>query len=341
MPRKAKPLLTPAQRQADPALVEHALALIGRIHHGQPQAVQQAREELSEWSVQMPEHAQATATAWQIWELTNGSGLGRDIALPRSASEQQQARRRTLGLLGIMAFMLAGGAGGRWYWQQPIWQMALQTRRGKILTQRMPEGSSLQLAANTQAHASLYRNRRHILLTEGEAYFEVTHDTNRPFTVETQWGQVRVLGTRFTVATNADHMRVAVAQGRVAVIPKTAQNSSAPPETSTILNAGESITINTHGIQNKQTIAPADVADWTQGWLIFNNTPLPQAIARWNNYLSTPIQLTSSDRALQQLHISGRYPLANPTSFVKALQDMAGLRATQSADGRVSITSAK
>ena len=41
-------------------------------------------------------------------------------------------------------------------------------------------------------------NRREVFL-EGEAYFEVTKDANRPFYVHTEAGKVRVLGTAFNV----------------------------------------------------------------------------------------------------------------------------------------------
>lgn len=63
-------------------------------------------------------------------------------------------------------------------------------------------------------------NSRHIALKEGEAFFDITHQEKRPFTVHTASGvDIRVLGTSFKVKSYqaSKHIEVAVITGKVAV----------------------------------------------------------------------------------------------------------------------------
>ena len=63
-------------------------------------------------------------------------------------------------------------------------------------------------------------NNRQIALKEGEAFFDITHQEKRPFTVHTASGvDIRVLGTSFKVKSYqaSKHIEVAVITGKVAV----------------------------------------------------------------------------------------------------------------------------
>ncbi len=86
----------------------------------------------------------------------------------------------------------------------------------------LPDGSSVWLNTGTTiCYASDFDNPRHRLvkLKEGEAVFDVTHDEDRPFYVQSSKIKVRVLGTRFMV-TDYDELeeaKVTVERGKVQV----------------------------------------------------------------------------------------------------------------------------
>lgn len=65
----------------------------------------------------------------------------------------------------------------------------------------LPDGSKVWLnARSTLTYAANFgRNNRNVEL-DGEAYFEVTHDTGTPFFVHTESNKVRVVGTSFNVS---------------------------------------------------------------------------------------------------------------------------------------------
>ncbi|MDR2273018.1 MAG: DUF4974 domain-containing protein [Sphingobacterium sp.] len=52
---------------------------------------------------------------------------------------------------------------------------------------------------------------------EGEAYFEVAHDPNHPFIVESKGNEIKVLGTHFNVNSYSDLVRTTLAEGLVQV----------------------------------------------------------------------------------------------------------------------------
>ncbi|WP_197408051.1 sigma-70 family RNA polymerase sigma factor [Lampropedia cohaerens] len=318
------------------AATGRAILLLGRLQHGEPAVTRKAGQQLQRLALRDSDHANALACASRLWAQADGSKLRTVIDLPPAASAPDNPGRRA-GLLAIAAMLLAGGGwGARWYWRQPLWNMALQTGLGQHLRQRMPEGSNLELAPNTRADARLYRHRRIVQLLHGEMALEVRADARRPFIVQTSWGQVRVLGTRFSVASHAHQLQVAVASGSVAVYANGAADVSDTAVPSIVLQPGHSVVIDAHGVQAVTPIAPQDVAAWTQGWLVFAQTPLPHAISRWNQYLRTPLVLPE-DRADVPLRISGRYRIADPESFLRALQDMYGLQSTRRADGCIAL----
>ena len=331
----AQPLLDDAQRRVPRALVEHALILLGRMHHGGAEAAEQAGAALAEWRAASSANAQAASTAEHIWHSTSAHALQDTLALPRSAPQQAMRRRQVIGTLGVagLATLLAGGA--RWYWQQPLAQLALSTARGQQRTHRLEDGSVLQLGADTALQATLWRDRRLVALTRGEARFSVEHDAQRPFVVQTPRGRVQVLGTVFHVSLRSSGLHIAVEQGRVAVWSAEHANDDAPPQQ--ILAAGQWLLLGEHEAIASGTASPQAMADWTQGWLVFDNTPLPDAVARWNAYLRQPLRLDDS-APLARLHVSGSYRLTDPQAFVRGLPQMLPVRTLVQADGTVQIS---
>jgi len=72
--------------------------------------------------------------------------------------------------------------------------------QNKLIT--LSDGSRLHIKANSRvAYPNVFeKNRREIMLLDGEIYLEVTHNPKAPFTVKTRGFNVRVLGTKFDVS---------------------------------------------------------------------------------------------------------------------------------------------
>lgn len=313
-------------------LVEAALLLVGRIYHGDAHAAMAAEQELAaHWRAGSAQCQAALQTAERLWASTDGSLLQSSVPAPQR-HDPRRARRNTLGLLGLGGLTAMLSVAGRWYWQQPVFELAVHTEHAQQRDMPLPDGSEISLAPQTRARIVMYRDRREVLLDKGEMRFRVAQDVGRPFTVATTWGRVQVLGTVFSVSARAGQMRVQVAEGRVAVWP--ADHVAAPPPVT--LTAGDAIEADQGGLGTPLRVPTDSVAAWRNGWLVFNNTPLDQVLDQWSDYLSRPLLLGSHPR-LKQLRLSGSFPLRQPQAFLAGLPDMLPVRVQRNSTGDVTV----
>lgn len=315
--------------------------MIGRQQYGTDDEAKAAREALAAWRQEDPSHDAAFAVAEQYWQATDAGALRGDVPLPArttaQAVERQQKRRRLLTFIGVggLSAVLAGG--GRWAWLQPVVQMALHTGHDQLRNHDLPDGSRIELAAQTDGRLTYYRNRREVTLSAGEICLDVHHDPSRPFTVDTKWGRVQVLGTRFSVSVTDARMSVAVARGRVAVWSNfrngvRIEADGTPPDI--VLEAGQRVETTARGMGERTAVAPDSVGAWRDGWLVFYGTPLPEAIARWNGYVPQAMRLVD-DPVLRGMRLTGTFPVHDPAAFLQNLPGMLPVRVTRDATGVV------
>lgn len=331
----------------DPGLLEHAMLLVARIERGEPGTAAAATAELDEWSRRSEAHADAASFARRIWQATQGDTLRDRIARPRSATERRTRRRRATGLLATGGLLLAGGLTGRWIWQRPLHELTLETGHARLLTQPLPDGSRLRLAANTRAQIILYRHHRTAHLFTGEILFEIRAHADRPFDVYTPSTRLRVLGTTFSVAVRQGQVRAAVSEGEVAVsalsdgrpLPSSGHITRGPGKDDPpglILRAGHAIEAHPDGLGAVKRVDIHTVGDWIQGRLHFDDTALPDALARWNDYLPQPMRMAATS-GLDTLRLSGSYPLHDPGAFLDALPRMLPVTVQRKGDGTILI----
>ncbi len=146
------------------------------------------------------------------------------------------------------------------------------TARGQRETITLADGTQLTLAPGSRLHiprddGGAGHMQRTVDL-DGEAYFTVRHDATRPFTVRARGAVVTDVGTEFDVRAYADDpaVRIAVAQGRVNVAREAA---AVVPAT-----AGDMATVTDQGVVVAHHANVAMLTAWTQGRLVFHDTPL-------------------------------------------------------------------
>lgn len=166
----------------------------------------------------------------------------------------------------------------------------------------MEDGSEVWL--NTHA-AVIYQSRRYHgeareLWLQGEAYFKVAKDEQRPFLVHTGHLTTTVLGTVFNIATSnmADgSIQISLLEGKVAV--------SKPDSFNEVLLPGQMLNY-ADGKQPQLTnFEKNDVLDWKKGKIYFNHTQLADALARLQQRYGCRIVL--DDAALGKKTISGEF----------------------------------
>lgn len=318
----------PATAQA--RLVERALTLIARQHGGAPEECVQADREAREWRGQGSEHERAWQTAERLWQ---------DTALSAQEVGQMPAampRRIPVSALGFGLLTLLGvaGAEGVRRWQQPVYASMLASGHERLLDHPLPDGTRLSLDVHSDARVTYHRNRRGLRLEQGGAFVDVHRDERRPFVVDTPAGRVQVIGTAFEVRVDDGRLDVAVARGRVRVctVAASAQDGECAPGAGVRLFQGQRITVADGASGPLETQSAGDVGAWREGWLVFDDTPLPQVIERWNDYLSPPLELASAP-ALHALRLTGSFRLDQPDVFLAALPQVLPVRVAHPPQG--------
>lgn len=244
---------------------------------------------------------------------------------PGPATAARPARWRwPLGIAAAAMLLAVGVAAGLG------WRAANRIDRGEWSTAigaqqqvRLADGSTVTLGSASEVHAVLTRHQRNLYLLRGEALFDVAHDPSRPFVVHTGAYRVTALGTRFDVRRDATGLRVVVTRGVVRL-----QSTHGSKRALTDLPAGSVARVD-NGIVSTRQI-PLDQAreflSWRDGYVVFQQTPLAEAIAEFNRYNVQQIAL--ADPSLGQLRIGGNFRLDNGSAFVHLIQVVFPIRAT-------------
>ncbi|KAF1005923.1 MAG: Protein FecR [Luteibacter sp.] len=190
------------------------------------------------------------------------------------------------------------------------------TAVGETREVQLTDGTQVTLNTNSAIDVEIDGAGRHVRLVRGEAFFRVAHDASRPFTVRTDSGEARVLGTVFDVRVDENRTRVGVVEGRVAV-------HGGTDDTLTLL-AGDAATLDTQGTH----AAPPGDADtlsaWTRGQLVFYRAPLSQVMDELGRYRRGGIWVRGS--ALRDHPISGAFDIRDPDKALEAVVASLGLR---------------
>ena len=174
------------------------------------------------------------------------------------------------------------------------------TAIGKRDSLRLPDGGRVILGPGSQLIvAAGYGADRRVREVElhGEAYFDVVHDTTRPFMVRAGSALVRDVGTSFDVRNDSgSRVQVVVTSGSV-VLHSTAANDSV------LLSAGDVGVVQSGGrviAQRGASIGP--YLAWMRDSLIFREAPVSEvssSLRRWYG-----VSLHVDDSALARQHLT-------------------------------------
>lgn len=229
---------------------------------------------------------------------------------------------------------------------QPVFEKIYVTERGQLLRTSLPDGSNIILDTATRAEVKLYRNRREMLLTEGQVLLEVESNPSQPFSVSAGHVRIDVVGTRFSVRHTQSglapgHTQVAVEKGRVqasSLLTKTLSASSTRSQTPPlVLDAGESVDADTEGnffLMTKEVTASYP-APWSEGRLNFNDTPLGEALAEFERYGNTKVSVPEPAVAL--LKVGGSFELHRLDAFLDALPKQLPVRLQRNPNGLTEV----
>ncbi|HAE27402.1 MAG TPA: hypothetical protein DCG58_09600 [Hyphomonas adhaerens] len=213
--------------------------------------------------------------------------------------------------------------------EQPLFE----TATAEIRTIALPDGSTVTLGASSGLDVRFSDHERRVVLSEGEAFFEVEKDPARPFIVAAGGTLVRVRGTKFDVNLGAGQVDVAVLEGRVEVIRPENRNADIRDiDIKHVLTAGQKVATPASGqIEPVKTVEAGSVAAWRRGELIWSDEPVRDIIVDLNRYSENPIVL--ADASLGDLEYTLVIQADEVRAGVQLLAASLGLQINEAPDG--------
>jgi transmembrane sensor len=200
----------------------------------------------------------------------------------------------------------------------------------------LPDSSVATLDTDSQISVAYTSRERAIYLLKGQALFDVAHDKAVPFQVYAKGQRITAVGTIFNVRIEGEQVKVSMVEGsvRVRTVPPLGENRTTPIKELT-LNAGEVAVVEPARPLVVRTIDPSQVASWKGGLLVFNDTPLSDAVAEINRYNMRPIAI--ADTAVGAYRVSGVFKSNDPEYFSRAMTEVLPIEIMPSPDGALTL----
>lgn len=198
--------------------------------------------------------------------------------------------------------------------------LELATPLGGIYQITLPDGTKVWLNAGSSLKypMSFAKNERRVRL-EGEAFFEVTKDSARPFRVLSKGQEIEVLGTAFNVNAYPDNtaIKTTLVKGKVKL-----SNNNRYSEAIYLLPGQQSTNTNNGKIQ-LANVDTAPFTAWKEGLFYFDETPLSDALQQIGRWYNVEVKYKGE---VPQTHFYGRIKRSKPLREVLDVLEEGGLR---------------
>ncbi len=273
------------------------------------------------------------------------------VASPAPAAPVARGRRRRFGwalAAGVAASALLLGSWKLLQPEVPVYQYASAVGEQRSIA--LADGSMVTLAPASYIAVRFSAGVRDIELRDGEATFDVAHDSSRPFRVHAGDNTVQAVGTRFTVNRLPSGTLVAVSEGKVKVTANGSWLESLWRDDVATLEAGKA---KVESLGRPAALSAGEQARIPQGQqamlrmplevpnepvdgkrrLSFRNDTLADIISEFNRYNPRPIVVT--DPLVREQRYSGVFYADDADSFLQFLECCSQLRVSRQADRNV------
>lgn len=183
---------------------------------------------------------------------------------------------------------------------------------GKTTTISLEDGSKISLNSNsTLKYPQHFATDKREVELEGEGFFEISKDKDRPFTVKTSKLSTKVLGTKFNISAyrNIADVSVALVEGSVEV-------QLADKSGKLILKPNEMATVNINNRIEKTTFDHKAITEWQTGAISFENASFENVASKIYNAYGITLLNKTGDKNWQY---SGSF---TKTDYISIIQNI-------------------
>lgn len=203
----------------------------------------------------------------------------------------------------------------------------------------LPDGSHLEIGGRSSVAVDFTAAARRLQLREGEAFFQVRHDTVRPFVVEVADLRIVAVGTAFNVRRAGTQVAVTVQEGMVEVSRSAAGDLASIPGDAEPMRvvAGRQLVVDVQSGKVRESLIDPEVAlAWRSGRLEFTGDSLDTVVASVNRYAARPITL--ADPQLGELTFTGTVFFESIDAWLDGLQQVFPVAVDRSHPGEILLT---
>lgn len=226
------------------------------------------------------------------------------------AQFQPKESKRRLGWLRYAAAVVAVIAvgffsykGGQSQLEASLGEIVVEAPQGSRSEMVLPDGTKVWLNAGSKiSYSQTFGYTVRLVRLEGEGYFEVAHNEQLPFSVESGNVRVKVLGTKFNVRDYPSDAEasVSLAEGSVSM------SSMRMASTERVLTPGQRATVNKEsGRIRVDDYEVANAIQWTNGILVFDGESLRDIVNDLERCYN--VRITVKTPSLYSLHFYGTF----------------------------------
>jgi transmembrane sensor len=252
--------------------------------------------ELEAWMAQSPDHAAAFNRLSALDDAVTREWSAPAVLPTPVQDEAPQDRSARVGWAAAFAAIAAVVL---FWFLQPSSAIILQTAPGETLQIALDDGVTVILNGATRIDYDRDAPRR-VVLTQGEALFNVRNGRTKPFEVVAGGRVMRDLGTTFNVIQTKGITQLSVSQGKVMFDNDGAKLPVKQGQAIRYLPAENKV--------ERFAVAPDSVSGWRTGELVYHNASLSQIAEDVSRQLGVPVQVSPAARAIRftgLLQISG------------------------------------
>ncbi|MGB9810006.1 MAG: FecR family protein, partial [Caldanaerobacter sp.] len=180
--------------------------------------------------------------------------------------------------------------------------VSVESPAGSRLQLNLVDGTKVWLNGNSiLTYPQEFNSKKRIVKLEGEAFFEVAHNTEIPFIVETDRMSVKATGTAFNVNAYAkeDVVETALLEGSVSLYGSDGRRLSA-------LSPGECLKYSVS--ENRYVLTKDDInkyIGWKDGMIVCKNDPIDEIVKRVERLYNVEIEY--ADARVKELTYTGTF----------------------------------
>lgn len=202
--------------------------------------------------------------------------------------------------------------------------------RGGMYKVVLADGTKVWLSSETSLKYPVeFSHKERRVQLSGEAYFEVAKDVHKPFIVEAQGAEIKVLGTQFNVNAYSSHsfVKTTLVEGAVE-FRYDREAVRLKPGQAAFASEGQ-------GISN---VSYADVErdiDWKNGFFIFRDEELESIMTRISRWYDIEVQY--EDEALKKQVFGGKFSKNSTLSELLKSMELTGTIKFKRQERRVTV----